>query len=156
MLVLSCFIEAARTSLLNKTVNLLNIFDEFTYTHYFKNHSSIINLTFTTSAMLTFVKNQQIDEEMTTDSDYKVIYFIISINEAEMIKSSLNSSYNTVKADWTKFAKELQQKSEKILNLIKNSENSLKDLKKYSYFFQKSDCEHCKSIYCKEKTLYKN
>ncbi len=66
---------------------------------------------------------------MTTDSDYEVIHFIISIKEAEMIKNSLNSLYNTVKADWIKFAKELQQKSEKILNLAKNSNFSLKDLK---------------------------
>ncbi len=50
--------------------------------------------------MLVFVKNWQIDEEMTIDSDYKV--------EAEMIRSSLNSLYNMIKADWTKFAKELQ------------------------------------------------
>ncbi len=71
--------------------------------------------------MLVFVKNWQIDEEMTIDSDYKV--------EAEMIKSSLNSLYNMIKADWTKFAKELQQKLEKILNLIKNLNFSLKDLK---------------------------
>ncbi len=34
-----------------------------------------------------------------------------------------------IKADWTKFAKELQQKSEKILNLIKNLNFSLKNLK---------------------------
>ncbi len=66
---------------------------------------------------------------MTTESDHEVIYFIISIKKAEMIKNSLNSLYNTVKADWTKFAKQLQQKSEKILNLVKNSESSLKDLK---------------------------
>ncbi len=58
--------------------------------------------------MLIFVKNWQIDEEMTIDSDYEVIHFIISIKEAEMIKNPLNSLYNTVKADWTKFAKELQ------------------------------------------------
>ena len=44
---------------------------------------------------------------MTIDSDYEVIYFIISIKEAEMIKSSLNSLYNIVKVDWTKFAKEV-------------------------------------------------
>jgi len=36
---------------------------------------------------------------MTTESDYEVIHFIISIKEAEMIESSLNSLYNTVKAD---------------------------------------------------------
>ena len=36
---------------------LLNTFDEFTYTHYSENSSSVINLTFTTSAMLTFMKN---------------------------------------------------------------------------------------------------
>ena len=59
------------------------------------------------SAMLVFVKNWQIDEEMTTDSDHEVIHFTISIKEAEMIKSSFDSLYNTVKADWTKFAKEL-------------------------------------------------
>ena len=55
--------------------------------------------------MLAFVKNWQIDEEMTTESDYEVIYFIILTKETEMIKSSLNSFYNTVKADWTNFAK---------------------------------------------------
>ena len=65
-------------------------------------------MTFVTSAMLAFVKNWQIDEEMTTESDYKVICFIISIKKAEMIESSLNSLYNTVKADWMKFAKQLQ------------------------------------------------
>ncbi len=58
--------------------------------------------------MLAFVKNWQIDEEITIDSDHEVIHFTISIKEAEMIKNSLNSLYNTVKADWTKFAKELQ------------------------------------------------
>jgi len=36
---------------------------------------------------------------MTIDSDYEVIHFIISTKEAEMIESSLNSLYNTVKAD---------------------------------------------------------
>ena len=55
--------------------------------------------------MLTFVKNWQIDKEMTTESDYEVIYFIISTNKAKMIENSLNSLYNTVKADWTNFAK---------------------------------------------------
>ncbi len=66
---------------------------------------------------------------MTTDSDHEVIHFTISTKEAEIIESSLNPLYNTFKADWTKFAKELQQKSEKILNLAKNSNLSLKDLK---------------------------
>ena len=45
---------------------------------------------------------------MTISSDHEVIHFTISTKEAEMIESSLNSLYNTVKADWTKFAKELQ------------------------------------------------
>ena len=49
--------------------------------------------------MLAFVKNWQIDEEIITELNYKVIYFIISINEAEIIESSLNSFYNTVKVD---------------------------------------------------------
>ncbi len=57
--------------------------------------------------MLIFVKNWKIDEEMTIDSDYEVNNFIISIKEAKIIKSSLNSLYNVIKADWTKFAKEL-------------------------------------------------
>jgi len=87
---------------------LLNIFNEFTYTNHFRSSSSIINLIFITLIMLTFVKNWQIDEEMTINSDYEVIHFIISINEAEMIKSLLNSLYNTVKADWMKFANQLQ------------------------------------------------
>ena len=86
--------------------------------------------------MLAFVKNWQIDEEMTTDLDYEVIHFIILINKAEMIKNSLNSSYNTVKADWTKFANQLQQKLEKISNLVKNLENSLKDLKNIAISFR--------------------
>ncbi len=93
-------------------------------------------MTFITSAMLAFVKNWQIDEEMTTDLDYEVIHFIILINKAEMIKNSLNSSYNTVKADWTKFANQLQQKLEKISNLVKNLENSLKDLKNIAISFR--------------------
>ena len=66
---------------------------------------------------------------MTINSYYEVIHFTILIKEAEMIKNSLNSLYNMIKADWTKFAKELQQKSEKILNLVKNLNLSLKDLK---------------------------
>ena len=78
--------------------------NEFIYINYSESSSSIINLIFITLAMLAFVKNWQIDEEMTIDSDYEVIYFIISINEAEMNKSSLNSLYNKVKVDWTKFA----------------------------------------------------
>ncbi len=44
---------------------------------------------------------------MTINSDYKIIHFIILIKEAEMIKSSLNSLYNTVKVDWTKFCKRI-------------------------------------------------
>ncbi len=78
--------------------------NEFIYINYSESSSSIINLIFITLAMLAFVKNWQIDEEMTIDSDYEVIYFIISINEAEMIKTSLNSLYNKVKVEWTKFA----------------------------------------------------
>jgi len=108
---------------------LFNISDKFTYIYYFKNSSSVINLTFITSAMLTFVKNWQIDEEMTTESDYKVIYFIILINKAEIIKNSLNSFYNTVKADWTNFAKQLCQNLKKILNLANNLNFSLTHLK---------------------------
>ena len=45
---------------------------------------------------------------MTINSYYEVIHFTILIKEAEMIKNSLNSLYNMIKADWTKFAKELQ------------------------------------------------
>ncbi len=86
---------------------LLNTFNEFIYTHYSENSFSIIDLTFITLTMLIFVKNWQIDEEMTIDSDYEVNNFIISIKEAKIIKSSLNSLYNVIKADWTKFAKEL-------------------------------------------------
>ncbi len=92
----------------NQDYEFLNIFNEFIYIHYSENSFSIINLIFIMFAMLIFVKKWQIDEEVNISSDYEVIYFIISIKEAEMIKSSLNSLYNTVKADWTKFAKELQ------------------------------------------------
>jgi len=53
-----------------------------------------------------------------------------------MIESSLNSSYNTVKADWMKFAKQLQQKLKKMLTLAKNSNSSLKDLKNIAISFQ--------------------
>jgi len=66
---------------------------------------------------------------MTTESDYKVIYFIILINKAEIIKNSLNSFYNTVKADWTNFAKQLCQNLKKILNLANNLNFSLTHLK---------------------------
>jgi len=86
--------------------------------------------------MHAFVKNWQIDKNMTTDLNHEVIQFTISVNEAEMIKSSLNSSYNTNKADWTSFAKQLCQKSENILNLVKNSENTQKDLENIVILFR--------------------
>jgi len=53
-----------------------------------------------------------------------------------MVESPLNSPYNTVKADWTKFAKQLQQKLKKMLTLAKNSNSSLKDLKNIAVSFQ--------------------
>ncbi len=105
--------------------------------------------------MLVFVKNWQIDEEMTTDSDHEVIHFTISIKEAEMIKSSFNSLYNTVKADWTKFAKELQQKSEKILNLAKNSNFSLKDLKNIVISFRNLIVDAANQHILKRKSFIK-
>jgi len=97
--------------------------------------------------MLVFVKNWQIDEEMTIDSDYKV--------EAEMIKSSLNSLYNMIKADWTKFAKELQQKLEKILNLIKNLNFSLKDLKNIVISFRNLIIDAANQYISKRKAFIK-
>ena len=86
--------------------------------------------------MLAFVNNWQIDEEMTTELDHEVICFTISTKEAEMVESSLNSPYNTAKADWMKFAKQLQQKSEEILNLANNSESSLKYFKNIVILFR--------------------
>jgi len=68
------------------------------------------------------MKNWQIDE-IATDSDHEVIQFTISTKEAEMIESSLNASYNTVKANWMKFAQQLQQESAKMSELAKNSLN---------------------------------
>jgi len=115
---------------------LLNNSDEFTYTNHSGIFSSVIDLTFTTSAMLAFVKNWQIDEEMTTESDHEVIHFTISTKEAEMVESSLNSSYNTAKADWTNFAKQLCQNSEKILNLANNSNSSLTHLENIAISFR--------------------
>jgi hypothetical protein len=73
---------------------------------------------------------------MTTGSDHEVIHFTISTNEAEMIESSLNSSYNTAKADWTNFAKQLCQNSEKILNLANNSNSSLTHLENIAISFR--------------------
>jgi len=115
---------------------LLNNPDEFTYTNHSGISSSVIDLTFTTSAMLAFVKNWQIDEEMTTGSDHEVIHFTISTKEAEMVESPLNPSYNTVKADWTNFAKQLCQNSEKILNLANNSNSSLTHLENIAISFR--------------------
>ena len=104
---------------------LLNTPDEITYTNHSESSSSVIDLTFTTSAMLTFVKDWQIDEEMTTESDHEVIHFTISTKQAEMVESPLNPPYNTAKADWTKFATQLQQKSKininKTLNISKSN-----------------------------------
>jgi len=40
-----------------------------------------------------------------------------------MVESSLNASYNTVKADWMKFAQQVQQESAKMSELAKNSSN---------------------------------
>jgi len=53
-----------------------------------------------------------------------------------MVESPLNPPYNTAKADWTKFAKQLQQKSEKMLTLAKNSNSSLKDLENIAISFR--------------------
>jgi len=53
-----------------------------------------------------------------------------------MVESPLNPPYNTAKADWTKFAKQLQQKSEKMLTLAKISNSSLKDLENIAISFQ--------------------
>ncbi len=92
---------------------------------------------------------------MTISSDYKVIYFTISIKEAEMIENSLNSLYNMIKADWTKFAKELQQKSEKILNLAKNSNFSLKDLKNIVISFRNLIVDTANQYISKKKSFIK-
>jgi len=115
---------------------LLNTPDETTYTHYFENPSSVIDLTFTTSAMLAFVKDWQINEEIAIGSDHEVIQFVISTKEAEMVESSLNPPYNTVKADWTKFAKQLQQESAKISDLAKTLSTNSKDLKEIAISFR--------------------
>jgi len=40
-----------------------------------------------------------------------------------MVESSLNAPYNTVKANWMKFAQQLQQESAKTSELAKNSPN---------------------------------
>ncbi len=115
---------------------LLNTPDETTYTHYFENPSSVIDLTFTTSAMLAFVKDWQINEEIAIGSDHEVIQFVISTKEAEMVESSLNPPYNTAKADWTKFAKQLQQESAKISDLAKTLSTNSKDLKEIAISFR--------------------
>jgi len=72
-----------------------------------------------------------------------------------MIKNSLNSLYNMIKADWTKFAKELQQKSEKILNLAKNLNLSLKDLENIVISFRNLIVDAANQYILKKKSSIK-
>jgi len=55
---------------------------------------------------------------MTEESDHEVIQFELTANESEWVESSLNASYNIVKADWPKFAETLQIFSSQIGNQI--------------------------------------
>ena len=57
---------------------------------------------------------------METGSDHEVIQFELTANESEWVESSLNASYNIVKADWPKFAETLQILSSQIENQIQN------------------------------------
>ena len=47
-----------------------------------------------------------------------------------------NPPYNTAKADWTKFAKQLQQESAKISDLAKTLSTNSKDLKEIAISFR--------------------
>ena len=78
---------------------LLNTPDEYTYTHYSENSSSVIDLTFSTPLLCNFVKNWQIKQDMETESDHEVIQFQITANESEWVESPLNAPYNIDKAD---------------------------------------------------------
>ena len=70
-----------------------------TYTHFSENSFSVLNLTFTKPALLSFISNWFIDEEATTDSDHEVIQFTIVTGQVDLVESPINSSYNIAKAD---------------------------------------------------------
>jgi len=71
----------------------------------------------------------KINKEKVTDLDYKIILFLININNNNLVENSVyNSQYNFEKADWKMFAKKLllQSNKENFLSKIDNLEISKK------------------------------